>query len=62
MKKTEIKRVPVFWRDHDSDHVRIWRGDWFGDQFEVIPRDQFLLFENLADRLGVATIKQASDD
>lgn len=29
----------LFWRNHDSLRVRVWREDWAGDQFEVMPRD-----------------------
>ena len=32
----------IYWRhDGASNRYRVWRGDWTGDQFEIIDQDGF---------------------
>lgn len=43
VKDNTPKGTKLIWRDHDSNgHAkRVWRDDWSGDQFEVVPPKSF---------------------
>lgn len=49
------------WRwNFENVDVRIWKADWPGDRFEVVPAVTFRTFENLCDKLGIP-LEQADD-
>jgi hypothetical protein len=51
--KPEPKPFAFQWREHDGDHVRVWRTDWFGDQFEVVTRDRFAEIESVCKQFAI---------
>lgn len=52
------------WRHHNPGVEfprRVWRTDWFGDQFEIMGESDFAQLEIVALRFGFL-VKQAADD
>jgi hypothetical protein len=44
MRKAKFNPPGIEWRpnrDGDGDQVRVWRSDWFGDEFEIMDRTEF---------------------
>lgn len=54
--------MKLFWRRHDNESVRIWRDDWAGDQFDVIPNDELGVLERYAQHGLALPIEEADDD
>lgn len=46
---------------HDPDSMRIWRDDWFGDQFEIIPNDDLEVIERVMPFFGIQVELQDED-
>ena len=45
--------VPHFeWCKHNDKLVRVWRSDWFSDQFEIMNHDDFKSFTLWATRFS----------
>lgn len=42
----------IHWRDHDGARVRVWRGDWSGDQFEIMRVQEFDIMKSRMEDLG----------
>lgn len=44
-----MHKEKLFWRNHteSGSWVRVWREDWFGDQFEVLNADSFRALKEL---------------
>lgn len=50
------------WREHDTDHVRVWRNDWFGDQFEVMSMAQFNNLSLMCRQFSIPLIDYSNED
>lgn len=46
----------------DGDTWRVWRSDWFGDQFEVLEGEQIFHLQQLAKRLSIPLIDHSNED
>lgn len=53
--------MKLYWCRHDPDSIRIWRDDWFGDQFEVIPNDDLAVINRVMPFFGV-TVEPHEED
>ena len=55
----------LIWRSHeaepDSFPRRIWRDDWFGDQFEVVTEAEFQEIERFCTRFSIL-VREAEDN
>lgn len=61
--KTLEKASPIHfeWRWHDNMLRRVWRTDWFGDQFELLNEGQFQRLLVVAQQFSFKVV-EASDD
>lgn len=53
--------MKLFFSRHDPDSVRVWRSEWFGDQFEVIPNEDLEVIERVMPHFGV-TVEEYQDE
>lgn len=55
--------MKILWRWHDSSEtrVRVWRSDWFGDQFEILTAEQFAEAKRVFEKFSFPVL-QAEDD
>lgn len=51
----------IHYRDGGQGTVRVWRADWFGDQFEVVSTAEFATFRALAKKLQF-TFQEHTED
>lgn len=49
------------YRAHAAGVYRVWRSDWFGDQFELMVDAEFRCLIKLCGKFGIL-IKEAEDD
>lgn len=54
--------IELHWRPHDGDFVRVWRSDWFGDQFEVMPIARFNELSRLCRTFSIPLVDDTGDD
>lgn len=55
--------MKLFWRNHTSNPngaKRVWREDWAGDAFEVMPQGDFLKLRRFC-RLFNITLEEIND-
>lgn len=70
-KKTQHKQVKKLapiplsfeWRPHMAGVVRVWRSDWFGDQFELMTEKDFANLRSVCKRfnIGLSQIDEDTD-
>jgi len=46
----------------DREFYRVWRSDWFGDQFEVFTQPEFAVLGMLAKRLNIPLTEYVDDN
>jgi hypothetical protein len=64
-KKIDKERPWHFaWRWHDTSEIarRVWRTDWFGDQFEILGPDNFVDLERVCKRFAISMIDMNDED
>lgn len=49
------------WRPHMAGVVRVWRSDWFGDQFELMTEKDFADLRRVCKRFSIV-LNQADED
>jgi len=55
-------KIHFEYREHDASHSRVWRSDWFRDQFEILSIEEFATFEKWAARFSFIVRKAEDDD
>lgn len=60
--KVVIQKLELRWRSHDTQHVRVWRSDWFGDQFEILGIAAFNELSRFAKMFGIPVIDYSNED
>lgn len=53
--------IALYWRK-DRDMFRVWRHDWFGDQFEVINEHKFDHLQDMCKMFSIPLIDATGDD
>jgi hypothetical protein len=48
----------LFYRYSDDGTYRVWRGDWFGDQFQVLTVEEFEKLKWACDKMGIILKEQ----
>lgn len=58
------KRLELHWRPHDSSatEIRVWRNNWFGDQFEVLSIAQFNMLSRFCTMFNIPLVDQTFDE
>lgn len=56
-------RVVIHWRYHDTccTKVRVWRGNWAPDQFEIWEDADFQQFQHLAKPLNIRFLQHEDE-
>ena len=63
-KKDQPRNVDLrrfHYRDHDASYYRVWMDDWYGDQFEIMSREEFANFEVTFKRFGFRFVYHEED-
>ena len=53
--------IRLAWRLHQDGRVRVWRDDWFSDQFEILSPNEFDALQTICRRFSII-IQRAADD
>ena len=56
--------TPLTWcyfHEEGMNRYRVWRSDWFNDQFEIMSPEVFNTFKNLAPLLSIPLTEQVED-
>lgn len=59
-KYVNLDDLEIVWRWHDSNIRRIWRSDWFGDQFELVNQADFDKISWFCSKFNI-TLNEAED-
>jgi len=55
--KTKVQPTPqplgIGWRTHSAGVYRVWRSDWFSDQFELVITPEFKEIEKVCRRFSI---------
>lgn len=52
-------QIPTLhFRDQLDGFVRVWRSDWFGDQFEVLTKEQIEIAKDVFKQFSFAVIEE----
>lgn len=59
-KLANYRQTPtIHYRNADSgNEYRVWRSDWYGDQFEVLNKEQFEAAKEIFKRFSFALIEE----
>lgn len=58
----EAPKWGFHYRMHDHIRYRVWRDDWFGDQFEILGPDNFRDLSRYAEQFNIPMIEHSDDD
>lgn len=50
------------WRPHDTNHVRVWKNSWFGDQFEILSIAQFNELSRFCKQFSILLVDYTDED
>lgn len=51
--------IKILWREHDIDHVRVWRTDWPSDMFEIVEKQ---ILDDIEQVMPIFSIPVEQDD
>lgn len=56
-----MKNMVIHWR-RDKDRIRVWRGDWHGDQFDVVTVQEFEVIQAVFRRFSIPLMEDDDSD
>lgn len=60
--KQTIVAWSLQWRPHQDSDKRVWRTDWFSDQFEILSPEEFMVLEKMCLKFGIHLDRAEDED